>query len=320
MREDAGEARPEGLRVGHRDGRDRRGLPHRRRGRGLPPRSATSRSRPSSARTTASCARPAQDDLPELVELGDAARRPALPHRRLGRQGARSSEMVEAARAAGLEYLAVTDHSAGVGMGIGLEADDAAAPRRADPRARRRGARRPHAAGRRRGRRHGRRQLVLRRRAARRARLGRGLAARRAAAGPRPGHERGCWPRSRTRTVDVLGHPSGRLLGRREGYDFDVERGGRARRRTGTFLEINCRPHRLDLRPAPRAAAIDAGVQARHLHRRPPAGLVRAPRPRRGHGPPGLGDRRRRRQHPPGRSSSALRKRMRAPAVGACTA
>ena len=33
-------------------------------------------------------------------------------------------ELVAAARAHGHEYLAVTDHSAGVGMGIGLEADD----------------------------------------------------------------------------------------------------------------------------------------------------------------------------------------------------
>ena len=33
------------------------------------------------------------------------------------------AEMVAAAQAAGLDYLAITDHSAGVGMGIGLEPD-----------------------------------------------------------------------------------------------------------------------------------------------------------------------------------------------------
>jgi DNA polymerase (family 10) len=61
--------------------------------------------------------------------------------------------------------------------------------------------------------------------------------------------------------VDVLAHPSGRLLGRREGYEFDVQAVAEAAARTGTFLEINCGPHRLDLRPAHARAAIEAGVK-----------------------------------------------------------
>jgi DNA polymerase (family 10) len=61
--------------------------------------------------------------------------------------------------------------------------------------------------------------------------------------------------------VDVLAHPSGRLLGRREGYEFDVQAVAEAAARTGTFLEINCGPNRLDLRPAHAKAAIEAGVK-----------------------------------------------------------
>ncbi len=61
--------------------------------------------------------------------------------------------------------------------------------------------------------------------------------------------------------VDVLAHPSGRLLGRREGYDFDMGAVAEAAARTGTFLEINCGPARLDLRPAHAKAAIEAGVK-----------------------------------------------------------
>ena len=40
------------------------------------------------------------------------------------------------------------------------------------------------------------------------------------------------------------------MIGRREGYDFDVELVASRRGGDGTFLEINCQPHRLDLRPS----------------------------------------------------------------------
>ena len=98
--------------------------------------------------------------------------------------------------------------------------------------------------------------------------------------------------------VDVVAHPSGRLLGapRR----VRVRRRRRSSRRppgTGTFLEINCGPRRLDLRPAHATAAIEAGVKLADLDGRPPGDLVRAPRPRRGRGAPGLGDPGRHREH-----------------------
>jgi DNA polymerase (family 10) len=61
--------------------------------------------------------------------------------------------------------------------------------------------------------------------------------------------------------VHVLGHPSGRMIGRREGYDFDVELVASRAAATGTFLEINCQPHRLDLRPSHARVALAAGAR-----------------------------------------------------------
>jgi len=47
--------------------------------------------------------------------------------------------------------------------------------------------------------------------------------------------------------VDILAHPSGRLIGEREAYMVDMEAVLEAARRTGTILEINAFPSRLDL-------------------------------------------------------------------------
>jgi DNA polymerase (family 10) len=47
--------------------------------------------------------------------------------------------------------------------------------------------------------------------------------------------------------VNILGHPTGRLLGEREAYEVDLEQVIRAARDTGTILEINSFPQRLDL-------------------------------------------------------------------------
>ena len=61
--------------------------------------------------------------------------------------------------------------------------------------------------------------------------------------------------------VDVIAHPTGRLLDGRAPYDVDVEALIAACARTGTFLEINANPKRLDLRPEHARAAINAGVK-----------------------------------------------------------
>jgi DNA polymerase (family 10) len=60
--------------------------------------------------------------------------------------------------------------------------------------------------------------------------------------------------------VDVVGHPSGRQLGAREPYDFDVEALIAACAEHGTFIEINANPRRLDLAPPAARLAIEAGV------------------------------------------------------------
>jgi len=60
--------------------------------------------------------------------------------------------------------------------------------------------------------------------------------------------------------VDVLGHPSGRLLNERSGVSFDAARLGEAAAKHGTALEINANPARLDLWGEAVQAAIDAGA------------------------------------------------------------
>ena len=61
--------------------------------------------------------------------------------------------------------------------------------------------------------------------------------------------------------VDIVAHPTGRLIGRREGADLDMEQVFRAAAETGTALEINAFPNRLDLRDAHVRRAIELGVK-----------------------------------------------------------
>jgi DNA polymerase (family 10) len=60
--------------------------------------------------------------------------------------------------------------------------------------------------------------------------------------------------------VDVLGHPTGRLITRREPYHVDMDRVIEAAAGTGTFLEINANPNRRDLADHYARAAAEAGV------------------------------------------------------------
>ncbi len=61
--------------------------------------------------------------------------------------------------------------------------------------------------------------------------------------------------------VDVIGHPTGRLIGKRSGYDVDMGAVIAAAARTGTFLEINGQPDRRDLDDVHARAAAAAGVK-----------------------------------------------------------
>jgi DNA polymerase (family 10) len=61
--------------------------------------------------------------------------------------------------------------------------------------------------------------------------------------------------------VDCIGHPTGRKLNRRGPADVDLERVVEKALETGTFLEINAQPDRLDLRDAHARLAGEAGVK-----------------------------------------------------------
>ncbi|MEA4882505.1 MAG: DNA polymerase/3'-5' exonuclease PolX [Clostridia bacterium] len=60
--------------------------------------------------------------------------------------------------------------------------------------------------------------------------------------------------------VDIIAHPTGRLLGKRPGYDVDMDAIIREAAATGAALEINSYPDRLDLSDEHAKAARDAGV------------------------------------------------------------
>ena len=200
-----------------------------------------------------------RNELPALVEGGDMRGDLHLHSDWSGDGKHPLLDVVAAVREHGHEYMAITDHSGGVGMGIGLEADDV------------------------------RRQIeavhliretldgfellagcevdimgdgslylpddllgeldwvlaslhVAQRQDADR------MTKRLLAAAEHP-------------SVDAIGHPSGRMIGKREGYEFDVEAVVAACAEHGTFLEINAQPHRLDLRPAHARLAVQAGVK-----------------------------------------------------------
>lgn len=60
--------------------------------------------------------------------------------------------------------------------------------------------------------------------------------------------------------VHCIAHPTGRLIGKREPYAVDLESVFRAAATTGTMLEINSFPERLDLVDSHARRAIDLGV------------------------------------------------------------
>jgi DNA polymerase (family 10) len=60
--------------------------------------------------------------------------------------------------------------------------------------------------------------------------------------------------------VNAIGHPSGRLIGQREAYPVDMEKVIEAAARTGTALEINAQPQRMDLNDHWAGEAREKGV------------------------------------------------------------
>ncbi len=61
--------------------------------------------------------------------------------------------------------------------------------------------------------------------------------------------------------VDIIGHPTGRLMPEREGADLDMDAVLKAAAETGVVLEINAHPARLDLDDVHARRAIEMGIK-----------------------------------------------------------
>ncbi len=61
--------------------------------------------------------------------------------------------------------------------------------------------------------------------------------------------------------VNAIGHPTGRVIGQREGYKLDIEKVMKAALETGTALEINSYYNRLDLKDSHCRMAVKFGVK-----------------------------------------------------------
>ena len=197
--------------------------------------------------------------LPDLIRL-DQIRGDLHSHTDWTDGKATLEEMVEAARARGYSYLNITDHSPAVGFGMGLDADRLRAQIervRALDAAQTDGFRvlvgtevdilkdgsldypdellaeldvvvaSPHASH----------------------RLSADGQTKRICAAVENPH------------VDIIGHPTARKIGLREGYPLDIETVIAAAAANGTVLEVNAQPDRLDLRDTSIRLAVEAGVK-----------------------------------------------------------
>ena len=61
--------------------------------------------------------------------------------------------------------------------------------------------------------------------------------------------------------VDIIGHPTNRLLPEREGADLDMDAVLKAAAKTGTALEVNANPKRLDLDDVQARRAVELGIK-----------------------------------------------------------
>ena len=197
--------------------------------------------------------------LPDLIELedlkGDLQFHTTWSD---GRQGL--LEMAQAARARGLEYALVTDHSLSLGIARGLSAEGLRRQRAEVEEVNRKmgGTFRLLAGVEVEVRADGTLDLpdeVL---------AGLDLVVAAVHSGLRQGREQftaRMLAAIRNPHVDVIAHPTGRLIGEREGADLDMEPIMRAAAETGTVLEVNAYPRRLDLDDVYVRRAIELGVK-----------------------------------------------------------
>ena len=61
--------------------------------------------------------------------------------------------------------------------------------------------------------------------------------------------------------VDILFHPTGRIIQRRAAYDLDIDEIIKAAKRTGTILEIDAYPDRLDIKDEYVKKCVEQGVK-----------------------------------------------------------
>ena len=61
--------------------------------------------------------------------------------------------------------------------------------------------------------------------------------------------------------VDIIAHPTGRIINRRDEYLVDVNQVLKAAKKTGTILEINASPYRLDLKDSYIKKTKEAGIK-----------------------------------------------------------
>jgi DNA polymerase (family 10) len=196
--------------------------------------------------------------LPQLIERSDL--RGDLQMHTTGSDGHQTvAEMASAARALGLRYIAITDHSAGMAVAGGQSVDEL---------------------------RHQRERIrdVDARYSDLRVLAGAEVEIRADGTldypdevlaeldlvvaslhtGLRSGRERTTQrtlAAIRNPHVDVIAHPTGRLIGRREGADLDMEAILAAAAETGTAIEINAHPDRLDLSDRHVRRAVELGVK-----------------------------------------------------------
>jgi DNA polymerase (family 10) len=62
-------------------------------------------------------------------------------------------------------------------------------------------------------------------------------------------------------STDILGHPTGRIIGRRAGVALDLDAVARAAADHGVLLEVNAQPERLDLDDLAARAAVERGAR-----------------------------------------------------------
>ena len=61
--------------------------------------------------------------------------------------------------------------------------------------------------------------------------------------------------------VDILLHPTGRSMPKRDSYDIDIDAIIQEAKQTGTILEVNAQPRRLDLKDIHIKKAVEAGIK-----------------------------------------------------------